>query len=37
VAFVSRNHSDKVPAIVVHQPVRAATSYEEWVNRESSG
>ena len=35
IAFVTVRHSYQVPAIVVHRPLRAATSYEEWVNRES--
>jgi periplasmic divalent cation tolerance protein len=35
VAFLSERHSYQVPAIVVHRPLRAAQSYEDWVNRET--
>ncbi len=35
IAFVAERHSYDVPAIVVHRPLRAATSYEEWVTRET--
>jgi periplasmic divalent cation tolerance protein len=35
VAFVAKRHSYAVPAIIVHRPLRAAQSYEEWVNRET--
>ena len=35
VAFLAEHHSNDVPAIVVHRPLRAAVSYEEWVERET--
>jgi periplasmic divalent cation tolerance protein len=35
VAFVAKQHSYAVPAIIVHRPVRSAASYEDWVNRET--
>ena len=35
IAFISARHSYPVPAIVVHRPLSAATSYEEWVTRET--
>jgi periplasmic divalent cation tolerance protein len=37
IAFVAAAHSYEVPAIVVHRPQSAAVSYEEWVDRETTG
>ena len=36
IAFVAEAHSYEVPAIVVHRPLQAARSYEEWVERETT-
>jgi periplasmic divalent cation tolerance protein len=35
IALVAERHADEVPAIVVHRPLRAAPSYEDWVHRET--
>ena len=37
IAFVAGEHSDEVPAIVVHRGVAARQSYEDWVSRETQG
>jgi periplasmic divalent cation tolerance protein len=37
IAFVAGEHSDAVPAIVVHRALAAGQTYEDWVTRETQG